>query len=128
MDPQDLLYTQDHEWLRVEGSLGRVGITQHAQKQLGDVVFLELPEAGRELKRHDVFGTVESVKAVSELFAPVSGRVVEANAAAVEKPEVLNADPYGTGWLVLVELADVGELRELMNAAAYAAYAEGEAK
>lgn len=128
MDPQNLLYSKDHEWIRVEGSRGTVGITEHAQQQLGDVVFLELPEVGRELKCHDVFGTVESVKAVSELFAPVSGRVLETNTAAVSQPEVLNSAPYAEGWLLVVELADPAELSALMDAAAYAAYVEGEAK
>jgi glycine cleavage system H protein len=128
MDPQNLRYTKDHEWIRVEGERGTVGITDHAQKQLGDVVFLELPEVGRELSRNAVFGTVESVKAVSELFAPVSGRVLETNAAAVAKPEVLNTDPYGEGWLLVVSLAEPAELGELMDAGAYAAYVASEAK
>ncbi len=128
MQPENLLYTKDHEWLRVDGSRGTVGITDHAQKQLGDVVFLELPEVGRRLARHEVFGTVESVKAVSELFAPVSGQVVEVNAAAVAKPEVLNSDPYGTGWLLVIELAERAESDELMDAAAYAAFVDSEAK
>ncbi len=128
MDPQNLRYTKDHEWIRVDGERGTVGITDHAQKQLGDVVFLELPEVGRELGQNTVFGTVESVKAVSELFAPVSGRVLETNAAAVAKPEVLNSDPYGEGWLLVIALRDPAELGDLMDAGAYADYVAGEAK
>jgi glycine cleavage system H protein len=128
MDPQNLRYTKEHEWIRVEGERGTIGITDHAQKALGDVVFLELPAVGRELKRNEVFGTVESVKAVSELFAPVSGRVLEINAAAVEKPETLNIEPYGAGWLLVVSLADVAELGDLLDASAYAAYVASEAK
>ncbi len=128
MDPQDLLYTKDHEWLRVDGERARVGITDHAQQQLGDVVFVELPEVGRTLKAHDVFGTVESVKAVSELFSPVSGEVLEAHAELPGKPELLNSDPYGEGWLVVLRLHDRGELGALMDASAYRAYVESEAK
>lgn len=128
MYPENLRYTKDHEWVRVEGTRATVGITDHAQKQLGDVVFLELPEVGRKLARHDTFGTVESVKAVSELFAPVSGQVLEAHAAIVSAPEVLNSDPYGEGWMIVVTLSDPGELGELLDAAAYQAYVESEAK
>lgn len=128
MYPESLSYTKDHEWIRVEGQRGTVGITDHAQKQLGDVVFLELPEVGRKLSRHDTFGTVESVKAVSELFSPVSGEVLEVHSDIVPMPEVLNSDPYGQGWMIVVKLSDPAELGELMDAAAYAAYVESEAK
>lgn len=128
MYPESLRYTKDHEWIRVEGQRGTVGITDHAQKQLGDVVFLELPEVGRTLSRHDIFGTVESVKAVSELFSPVSGEVLEVHSDIVPQPEVLNSDPYGEGWMIVVKLSDPAELGELLDAAAYAAYVESEAK
>src|SRR5205085_10484120 len=99
MDPSDLKYTKEHEWVRVEGDRGTVGITDYAQKQLGDVVYVELPEKGRTLAEHDSFGTVESVKAVSELFSPVTGEVVEPNTALVASPEAIHADPYGKAWM-----------------------------
>ncbi len=128
MYPENLRYTKDHEWIRVEGDKGTVGITDYAQKQLGDVVFLELPEQGRSVKAGENFGTVESVKAVSELFSPVSGEVLEANAALVKAPEAINSDPYGQGWMVVVKLADTAQLAALMDAKAYAALVESEAK
>jgi len=128
MVPDNLRYTKDHEWIRVEGDKGVIGITDYAQNQLGDVVFLELPETGRTLAAGQSFGTVESVKAVSELFAPVSGDVVEINAALVSKPEVVNSDPYGQGWMMVVKLADPGQAVRLMDAAAYAAFVQGEGK
>ena len=126
--PEDLRYTRDHEWVRLDGDRARVGITHYAQKQLGDVVFLELPEVGRVLKSHDGFGTVESVKAVSELFSPVAGEVVEANAALVSKPEAINTDPYGEAWMITVKLSDPAAVAGLMDAAAYRAYVESESK
>jgi glycine cleavage system H protein len=128
MYPENLRYTKDHEWIRVEGDKGTVGITDYAQKQLGDVVFLELPEVGRAVKAGENFGTVESVKAVSELFSPVSGEVLEANAALVKAPEAINSDPYGQGWMVVVKLADAGQVAGLLDAKAYAALVEAEAK
>jgi glycine cleavage system H protein len=128
MYPQDYRYTRDHEWIKVEGDLGRVGITDYAQKQLGDVVFLELPEVGRSLKAGEQFGTVESVKAVSELFSPVGGAVVEVNGALAAKPEVVNHDPHGKAWMIVVRITDTGEVGALMDAAAYAAFVESEAK
>jgi glycine cleavage system H protein len=128
MVPDSLRYTKDHEWIRVEGDKGVIGITDYAQNQLGDVVFLELPETGRTLAAGQSFGTVESVKAVSELFAPVSGDVVEINAALVSAPEALNSDPYGQGWMMVVKLADPGQAARLMDAAAYAAFVQGEGK
>ena len=127
-DSADLKYTRDHEWVRVEGGQGTVGITDYAQKQLGDVVYVELPEKGRTLKEHETFGTVESVKAVSELFSPVSGEVVEANAALVQKPELINTDPYGEAWMIKVKLSDPKAVAGLMDAAAYRAFVESEAK
>jgi glycine cleavage system H protein len=126
--PQDCRYSKDHEWIKVAGDRGTVGITDHAQKQLGDVVFLELPEVGRKLAAHEVFGTVESVKAVSELFSPVSGEVVEVNAALTKNPEKVNTDPHGEAWMVVIRLSAPAEVEGLMDAAAYEAYAASEAK
>ena len=128
MFPDDLRYTRDHEWVRVEGDRGRIGITHYAQKQLGDVVYLELPEVGRQIKEHETFGTVESVKAVSELFAPVAGEVVETNQPLQQAPEKINTDPYGDGWMVVVKLAEAAAVQGLMDAAAYKAYVESESK
>lgn len=128
MYPADLRYTKEHEWVRVEGDRGTVGITEYAQKQLGDVVYVELPDVGRALKPHDVFGTVESVKAVSELYAPVAGEVAEANSALVQTPEKINTDPYGAAWMIRVKLADPGAVAQLMDAAAYQAFVESESK
>jgi len=128
MYPEDLRYTKDHEWVRIQGDRGTVGITDHAQKQLGDVVFLELPAVGRQLKQHETFGTVESVKAVSELFAPLTGEVLEANAALAQKPEKVNADPYGEAWMIVVKVASPAEVEGLMDAGAYRAYVESEAR
>ena len=128
MFPNDLRYTKDHEWVRVEGDRGRIGINHYAQKQLGDVVYLELPDVGRQLKEHETFGTVESVKAVSELFAPVSGEVVEVNQPLTQAPEKINTDPYGEGWMASVRLADPAAVQGLMDAAAYKAYVDSESK
>jgi glycine cleavage system H protein len=128
MDPAHLKYTKDHEWVRVEGDHGIVGITDYAQRQLGDVVYVELPEVGRTLKEHEGFGTVESVKAVSELFSPVAGEVTEANSALVAAPEAINTDPYGKAWMIKVKLADPAAVGKLMDAAAYAQYVESEGK
>ena len=128
MYPDDLRYTKDHEWVRLKGDRGTVGITHYAQKQLGDVVYLELPEVGRTLKVQETFGTVESVKAVSELCSPVAGEVVEANAALVQAPEKINSDPYGEAWMVAIKLADPAALKSLMDAAAYKAFVESESK
>jgi glycine cleavage system H protein len=128
MEPQDRRYTKEHEWVLAEGDRARVGITDYAQKQLGDVVFLELPEVGRKLKAHEVFGTVESVKAVSELFAPVSGEVVEVNSDLTGNPERINSDPYGSAWMVVVKLSSPAELGALLDAAAYRSYVESESK
>lgn len=128
MYPADLRYTKEHEWVRVEGDRGTVGITDYAQKQLGDVVYVELPDVGRALKPHDIFGTVESVKAVSELYAPVAGEVVEANVSLVQTPETINTDPYGDAWMIRVKLADPAAVGQLMDAAAYQAFVESESK
>ncbi len=128
MYPADCRYSKDHEWIRISGDTGTIGITDYAQKQLGDVVYVELPEVGRKLKEHETFGTVESVKAVSELFSPVAGEVVEANTALVQSPEALNADPYGKAWMIKVRLADAKAVAGLMDAGAYQKYVESEAK
>lgn len=117
MYPSDLKYTKDHEWVRVTGSEAVVGITHYAQKQLGDVVYLELPEVGRTLKKGDVFGTIESVKAVSELYCPVDGDVTEVNAALAERPEAVNSDPHNS-WMIRVRMTG-GDQRELLDAAQY---------
>jgi glycine cleavage system H protein len=119
MYPDDLRYTKDHEWIRRDGDRGVVGISHHAQSQLGDVVFVELPEVGRQVKADESFGTVESVKAVSELFSPVTGEVVAVNEMLSGKPETVNSDPYGGGWMVAVRLAEPAELDALMDAGAY---------
>jgi len=118
MYPSDLKYTKDHEWIRLGGADARVGITDYAQKQLGDVVYLELPEVGRSLKKGDVFGTIESVKAVSELYSPVSGEVTEVNSGLVQNPEKVNSDPHGS-WMISVKVADASETGELLDSAAY---------
>jgi len=128
MYPEDRRYTKEHEWVRLEGDRGTVGITQYAQEQLGDVVFLELPEVGRKLSPGEGFGTVESVKAVSELYSPVAGEVVEVNSALAQKPEVVNSDPHGAAWMIKVKLADPAAVAGLMDARAYQAYVESEAK
>ena len=128
MYPQELRYSKDHEWIRVEGGLGRVGITDYAQKQLGDVVFLELPEPGRALKAGEQFGTVESVKAVSELFAPADGEVVSVNSALVATPETINKDPHGAAWMIEIRITNEASLGGLMDAKAYQAFVDSEAK
>jgi glycine cleavage system H protein len=128
MYPADRRYTKQHEWVRVEGDRATIGITDYAQKQLGDVVYLELPEAGRKLEAHASFGTVESVKAVSELFSPVAGEVVAVNSALVATPETINADPHGQAWMIAVRVSDPKDIAELMDAAAYQAYVGSEAK
>ena len=119
MVPGDLRYTKDHEWVRVNGDEAEVGITEFAAHELGDVVFVELPAVGRSLAQHSTFGVVESVKAVSDLFAPVAGEVVAINGALGGKPELVNADPYGEGWMLRVKVADAGQLDGLLDAAAY---------
>ena len=128
MFPEDLRYTKDHEWIRVLGDKGVVGITDYAQNQLGDVVFVELPEEGRAVKAGQSFGSVESVKAVSELFAPVTGDVVEVNKALVSAPEVVNSDPYGKGWMLVVKLGSPADVAGLMDAAAYEFFVQNEGK
>jgi glycine cleavage system H protein len=118
MYPSDLKYTPNHEWVRIHGVEAQVGVTDYAQKQLGDVVYLELPEVGRSFKKGDVFGTIESVKAVSELYSPISGEVAEVNAALVTKPEKVNTDPHGS-WMIALKIADPAEAADLLDAAQY---------
>lgn len=118
--PETLKYTNEHEWARVEGNKVTVGITHHAQSTLGDVVYVELPKVGTTIDQGEPFGTVESVKAVSELFSPVSGKVVKVNEELTSAPETLNTAPYGDGWIVEIELSDTSQLSELLDAAAYA--------
>ena len=126
MVPADLRYTKDHEWVRLEGDQATVGITDYAANQLGDVVFVELPQAGRTFEQFASFGVVESVKAVSDLFAPVSGEIVAANEALTGSPELVNGDPFGEGWMIRVRLNDSAEVDGLLDAAAYdALIAEG---
>jgi glycine cleavage system H protein len=119
MVPGDLRYTKEHEWVRVDGDEAVVGITQFAADQLGDIVFVELPAAGRALDQHATFGVVESVKAVSDLFAPVAGEVAGANDALAGSPELVNSDPYGEGWMLRIRLADPAQVEGLLDAAAY---------
>jgi glycine cleavage system H protein len=122
--PEDLRYTDDHEWLRLEGDDGTVGVTAYAADQLGDVVFVELPAAGTRLTARQSFGVVESVKAVSDLYAPVAGEVVETNEALASQPELVNSDPYGAGWMMRLRLEDPGAAEQLHDAAAYRSLTE----
>ncbi len=117
--PADLRYSKDHEWVRVDGDTGAVGITDYAQDQLGDIVYLDLPAVGASVVQHEKMGEIESVKAVSELFSPVSGELVEVNQEAVDAPELVNDEPYGRGWLLKVRLRAAGELDSLLSAQAY---------
>jgi glycine cleavage system H protein len=119
--PTELRYSKEHEWAKVEGNRVRVGITQFAADRLSDVVYVELPKVGSQVAFMQPFGVVESVKAVSDLYAPVSGKVAEINEALAQKPEVINTDPYGQAWMIVVEPADLGELGQLLDAGAYAA-------
>ncbi len=128
MYPPEYRYTNDHEWIRMEGSVGTIGITDYAQSELGDVVFVDLPKVGAQVKAGQSFGTVESVKAVSEIFTPVSGVVTEINTALSNSPEKINQDPYGAAWLVKIRMADPKEAAGLMDAAAYEAYVAEKAK
>jgi glycine cleavage system H protein len=120
--PANLKYTKDHEWIRVEGDIGTVGITDYAQHELGDVVFVELPIVGAKLNAGQSFGTVESVKAVSEIFSPASGEVTEINSSLASAPEKINQEPHGAAWLIKLKLADKKQLQSLMDAPSYEAY------
>jgi glycine cleavage system H protein len=117
--PEDLKYTTEHEWIRVEGNYGWIGITDYAQGELGDVVFIEIPAAGTKIEKGKSFGTIEAVKAVSDLFAPVAGEIVEVNAEVKDHPEIVNKDPYGNGWMVKIAVTDLAQLNALLNVQAY---------
>jgi glycine cleavage system H protein len=124
--PPELRYTKDHEWVRVHDDIGTVGITDYAQDQLGDVVYVDLPSPGKQLTQLAVFGEIESVKAVSELYSPVTGEVVESNQALADKPELINDSPYEDGWIMKLRLADEGEVEKLFTADQYSDYIERE--
>jgi glycine cleavage system H protein len=124
--PEDLKYTQEHEWVRVEGGAVRVGISDFAQDALGDVVYVEIPEVGTEVTAGEPFGEVESTKSVSSVYAPVSGRVVERNSALDDAPELVNQQPYGDGWMILIEVKDASELESLLDAGGYQRFTEQE--
>jgi len=117
--PTTLHYTKDHEWLRLEGDVAYIGITDHAQRELGDIVYVDIDTLDKEIAQHDVFGTVEAVKTVSDLFSPISGTVLEVNTKLADAPETVNSDPYGDGWLVKMSVADAAEIDGLMTAEAY---------
>ncbi len=119
--PADLLYTKDHEWLRVEGDFGYVGVTDFAQGELGDIVFIEIETQGETLAREEVFGTIEAVKTVSDMFMPVSGEITEVNPAIESSPEIVNKDPYGEGWMIKIRMTDPSETTGLLTAEAYKA-------
>jgi glycine cleavage system H protein len=126
MYPQEFLYTKEHEWIRVDEKIGTIGITDHAQKELGDIVYVELPKPGEHVAANESFGTVESVKAVSEIYSPVSGEVAAVNAKLQNNPEMLNSDPHGEAWLIQVRLSDRSEIEKLMTADEYEAYIQKE--
>ena len=128
MYPTDYRYTKDHEWIKVQGDIGIIGITDYAQQELGDVVFVDTPKVGAKLAPGKSFGSVESVKAVSEIYAPVSGEVTETNPLLVDTPEKITTDPHNTAWLIKLKLADPKEVAGLMDAAAYEAYIAAQAK
>jgi glycine cleavage system H protein len=117
--PEDLHYSKDHEWISVEGDVGTIGITDHAQNALGDVVYVEVPKVGDSFSAHEAFGSVESVKAVSEIFTPISGEVVEVNESLQDEPEKVNTDPYGDGWMIRLRMSNPGEVDSLLTAAEY---------
>ncbi len=122
--PADLKYTKNDEWVRIEGGAATVGITDYAQDQLNDIVYVELPDVGGEFAKGDSFGVVESVKAASDSYLPISGKIIEVNNKLRETPELINTDPYGEGWMVKIQVKDAAEASDLMDAAAYAAYCE----
>jgi glycine cleavage system H protein len=126
--PEDVRYTKEDEWARIQGNRVTVGITDYAQQQLGDIVFVELPEVGRSIEAGDPFGSIESVKAVSDLYAPVAGRVVEVNEDLKEQPESVNEDCYGDGWMVVIEVNDPADLDDLLDASAYAQHVRDRAE
>ena len=120
--PAELKYTKDHEWVRVDGNIATVGITAFAQGELGDIVYVEIETEGEELDQEEVFGSVEAVKTVSDLFMPISGKIIEFNSALESNPEAVNSDPYGAGWMVKVEISNPSELDNLLDAAGYQAH------
>lgn len=122
MYPDEFQYTKDHEWIRVDGDTGTIGITDHAQKELGDIVYVELPSSGDEVTSAETFGTVESVKAVSEIYSPVTGKVTAVNSKLQDHPELLNSDPHAGAWLIRVHMSDPNELEGLMSSEEYEAY------
>jgi glycine cleavage system H protein len=122
MDPENLRYTKEHEWVRIEGDTGTIGITFHAQKELGDIVYVDLPKPGTLVQQQKTIGSVESVKAVSDIYTPVSGEVLEVNGSLAQSPEVLNTDPYGSGWLIRIRLSNPEEAGQLLTAAEYQSY------
>lgn len=126
--PDDRLYTKSHEWVRVEGATGTIGITDHAQHELGEVVFVDLPDVGELFDAGQEFGTIESVKAVSEIFLPIAGEVVEINKTLADEPGAVNEDPYGDGWLIKVKVSSDGDRAGLLSAAAYEKFVEEESK
>ena len=126
MTPENLRYTKDHEWILVEGDTATVGITDHAQEELGDIVYVDLPKVGAQIEQHGSLGSVESVKAVSEIYSPASGEVTDVNPALADSPEKLNEDPYGAGWLAKLKLTNASEVGQLMTAAEYQAYVGAE--
>ncbi len=124
--PEDLRYTKEHEWARVDKDCVIIGLSDHAQEQLGDIVFIELPQEGDAVAKDDAFGVVESVKAVSDIYAPISGEVIEINEILIDSPELINEDPYGEGWLIKINCDDVSELDSLMSASEYLEYLKEE--
>jgi len=125
MYPDDFYYSKDHEWIKVDGDAATVGITEFAQKQLGDVVYVELPEPGTEMEFHQSLGVIESVKAVSDIYSPVSGEVVEVNEGLNDSPELINEDPHGKGWIVKMKLKEEADLEKLMSASDYEKFLDG---
>ena len=117
--PEDLKYTKEHEWLKVDGETAIIGITEHAQSELGDIIFIEFPNIDQEIDKKEPFGTIEAVKTVADLFAPVSGKVIEINETLEDNPEFVNSDPYVNGWIVKVSISDISEMEELMSADKY---------
>jgi len=126
--PKHLKYSREHEWVKVEGNVAQVGITDYAQSELGDVVYVELPEVGTDVEANNTFGVVESVKAVSDLFAPVTGSIAEVNPQLEEEPELVNSDPYEDGWMIKIEMNDLSELNDLLDADEYKTFVEEESK
>ena len=118
--PEDLKYTKEHEWLKVDGETAIIGITEHAQSELGDIIFIEFPNVDQKIEKNEPFGTIEAVKTVADLFAPVSGKVIEINETLEDNPEFVNSDPYVNGWIVKVSISDISEMEELMSADKYA--------